>query len=562
MKLHIKSRTLTKAKTKEAGVSLLSTALFLRHWGAPYDLEVGGRTCPLDFDAYFVSTSRSDYVLTLTPPGKRQSLDDAREQYSMTRRLKAVVERRRWTETPYEFADAFAEARAKQASGDGRLDQFLYSPFMDQYNRKFTLLDDIELLNQAAGRTTTTRVVEMDPEMNKDGHAIIDACKACASALATGDYNAKAQYALDRFFTYGPPSDDRRPRFATREEHWRHMVELFKDESEAAPKKRSRDAFESAGRGASLVNDAVAENQLEIGAGGAGDDDGDDVTEDTPDDAWDRELWMQRLTFGEESVVDVAKRILAEAVDEDDTEINPVKLWLEMHKFETQENVRALANAQLNPNFVRELLESKDFGALRRCVTTVRDSRSIRLQDCGGLGRTVLRPLTSSRRGPRRKIPVDCNVKILSDLLKAIGFATLWTDATEVTGIADKPTVGTPEYARKEGLVNVCNTYFDDGFTIASANVLKTANKHIEGLKLGVAVAGSRVFRVKLAPYLRLYLGNVTRDEGRALQEFRNFWRDVKAAEAPVVPENGAAGDVAQMWRGITPPVLEFFPFP
>jgi hypothetical protein len=208
LKLHIKSRTLTKAKTKEAGVSLLSTALFLRHWGAPYDLEVGGRTCPLDFDAYFVSTSRSDYVLTLTPPGKRQSLDDAREQYSMTRRLKAVVERRRWTETPYEFADAFAEARAKQASSNGRLDQFLYSPFMDQYNRKFTLLDDIELLNQAAGRTTTTRVVEMDPEMNKDNHAIIDACKACASALATGDYNAKAQYVLERFFTYGPPSDD------------------------------------------------------------------------------------------------------------------------------------------------------------------------------------------------------------------------------------------------------------------------------------------------------------------------------------------------------------------
>ena len=134
-------------------------------------------------------------------------------------------------------------------------------------------------------------------------------------------------------------------------------------------------------------------------------------------------------------------------------------------------------------------------------------------------------------------------MKILSDLLKAIGFATFWTDAGEVSGIADKPSVGTPEYARKVGLVDVCNTYFDDGLTVGSLNVLKTVNKHVEGLKLGVTVAGSRVFRVKLAPYLRLYLGNVTRDDGRALQEFRNFWRDVKAAEAPVVPENGATGD-------------------
>ena len=391
LQLHVKSRTLTKARTKEGGVALLSTALFLSHWGAPYELEVGGRSCPLDFDAYFVSTSRSDYVLTLTQPGKRQTLDDAREQYSMTRRLKAVAERRRWTETPYEFADAFAEARTEQAWRDGRLDQFLYAPFMDQYNRKFTLLDDIELLNQAAGRTTTTCVVEIDPDKDSPQQAIIHACKACASALATGDYSAKARYALECFFAYGDPSGDQthRPRFETRDEQWRHMVEVFKEESDAVPKKRSREAFESAGRSAALVSDAVAENQLEIGVavGGAGDDD-DGVAEEAPDDkqiSWDRELWVQRLAFGEESVVDVANRIVARDTEAgtgdgagDDAEVNPVKLWLEMHKFETQENVRALANAQLNPNFVRELLESKDFGALRRCVTPVLEGSSCR----------------------------------------------------------------------------------------------------------------------------------------------------------------------------------------
>ena len=60
--------------------------------------------------------------------------------------------------------------------------------------------------------------------------------------------------------------------------------------------------------------------------------------------------------------------------------------------------------------------------------------------------------------------------------------------------------VGTPEYARKVGLVDVCNTHFDDSLTVGSFNVLTTANKHVEGLKLGVTVAGSRVFRIKLAP--------------------------------------------------------------
>ena len=64
----------------------------------------------------------------------------------------------------------------------------------------------------------------------------------------------------------------------------------------------------------------------------------------------------------------------------------------------------------------------------------------------------------------------------------------------------------------------------------------------IEQLKLGVKVcsANNRMYRVALAPHMRLYLDHVTANEGRVIEEHKTFWKDVKAPTAPVPGDGGA----------------------
>ena len=520
LRAYIEARTLSGVNSLEKAQVCLSNALFLKRWGAPYHIDVGTqRDVKLDWDAYFVRTVRASYMLKLVPPGKRTTFEEVRDAFTMTRRVKSVSEHKRFRamldgrQHSTTFMDTYEEARSTH-SRSFALEHFLFAPYLDQANRKFTLMEDIKNLHAAAGRVMSTAVVQTDPEDEAQA-LIISTCASISASLKAVDYKHKAEYALKRFFALGAP-DEHGPRFESGDAQWNAMVTLFKrveDES----RKRPRQEEDGGGTSAATAppgNDEAA-NQAEIGAdddddgGGADEEEVAFVLTDEKRDEWDQDLWKQRLAFGEDAVKDVATRV-AKFYDSggvlDQAEPDPVVMWTAMHEYDVQDAVRAIAVAHLKPKTIDELLETKTFSAFRE------------------------------------RQPVQFKVEMLSDMLSALGFVALWGSSSTLPGIEDNPPRGSPEYTRKERVLKVFNVYNGSAYDCAAPNVLKAVMRFIERLKLGVKVgsANKRMYRVALAPHLRLYLGHAIANEGRVTEEHKTFWTDVKALEVPAADDGGA----------------------
>ena len=351
LQAYIEARTLSGVTSLEKAQVCLNNALFLKRWGATYHVNVGTQQdVKLDWDAYFVRTVRASYMLTLVSPRKRTTFEEVRDTFTMTRRVKAVSDHKRsrvsvdgcqHPSTP--FMDTYKEAQITHLRSFA-FEHFLVAPYLDQANRKFTLMEDIKNLHFAAGRVTSTAVVQTDPEDEAQA-SIINTCAQISASLKAVDYKHKAKYALARFFAFGAP-DEHGPRFESSHAQWNAMVALFKRvEEESRKRPRQDEDGDTTTATVPPANDEAA-NQAEIGA--RDDDDGADEEEvfvltDEKQDEWDQDLWKQRLTFGEASVRDVATRVAAfyDSGVLDKAEPGPVELWTEMHEYDVQDSVRA-----------------------------------------------------------------------------------------------------------------------------------------------------------------------------------------------------------------------------
>ena len=513
LRAYIEARTLSGVNSLEKAQVCLRNALFLKRWGAPYHIDVGTQkdVKHVDWDAYFVRTVRASYMLTLTPPWKRKTFEEVRDAFTMTRRVKSVSEQKRFRamvdghQHTTTFMDAYEEARSTH-SWSFALEHFLFAPYLDQANRKFTLMEDIKNLHVAAGRVTSTEVVQTDPEDEAQA-SIISTCAQISASLKSDDYKHKAKYALARFFAFGAP-DEHGPRFESSDAQWNAMVELFKRVEEESRKRPRQEEDGGTTTATALPANDEAASQAEIGADDDDEEEAFVLTEEKRDE-WDEDLWKQRLAFGEDAVKDVATRVAAfydsgGVLGQADPD--PVEMWTAMHEYDVQDSVRAIAVAHLKPKTIDELLETKTFSAFRE------------------------------------RQPVQFKVQMLSDLLSALGFDALWGSSSRLPGLDDDPLRGSPEYSRKESVVKVFNAYNNSAYACATPNVLKAVMRFIERLKLGVKVcsANNRMYTVALAPHLRLYLGHVIANDGRVTDEYKTFWKDVKAPIAPVAMDGGA----------------------